>query len=41
MMWLKIVSVWVATRLGFNVLFQDADLVSTSTSLFHFNHPMS
>lgn len=28
MMWLKIVSVWVAVRLGFDVLFQDADLVS-------------
>jgi hypothetical protein len=27
MMWLKIVSVWIAIRLGYDVLFQDADLV--------------
>ena len=26
-MWLKIVSVWIAVRLGYDVLFQDADLV--------------
>ena len=26
-MWLKIVSVWIALRLGYHVLFQDADLV--------------
>jgi len=26
-MWLKVVSVWIALRLGYHVLFQDADLV--------------
>lgn len=26
-MWLKVVSVWIAIRLGYHVLFQDADLV--------------
>eukprot|EP01065_Artemidia_motanka_P022481 TRINITY_DN2669_c1_g1_i1.p1 TRINITY_DN2669_c1_g1~~TRINITY_DN2669_c1_g1_i1.p1 ORF type:complete len:558 (+),score=61.05 TRINITY_DN2669_c1_g1_i1:101-1774(+) len=27
MMWMKVISVWLVARLGFNVLFQDADLV--------------
>lgn len=26
-MWLKIVAVWITVRLGYDVLFQDADLV--------------
>jgi Nucleotide-diphospho-sugar transferase len=27
MIWLKIVSIWMGVRLGFDVLFQDTDLV--------------